>query len=58
MLPNFLRKPQVSSERTFELVFPRDITQLHLMRTTPPHETKVSSHTVQQEFRKTSRLAG
>ncbi|MGD8630888.1 MAG: NAD(P)/FAD-dependent oxidoreductase [Gammaproteobacteria bacterium] len=34
MLPTFLRKLQVFSEWTLELLFPRDTTQLHLQRTT------------------------
>jgi NADH dehydrogenase len=33
MLPTFLRKLQVLSEWTMELLFPRDTTQLHLART-------------------------
>ena len=36
MLPTFLRKLQVFTEWNLDLLFPRDTTQLHLERTTPP----------------------
>jgi NADH dehydrogenase len=35
MLPTFLRKLQVFVEWSLELLFPRDITQLHMSRTLP-----------------------
>jgi NADH dehydrogenase len=37
MLPTFLRKLQVFTEWTLDLLFPRDTTQLHLSRTTARH---------------------
>jgi NADH dehydrogenase len=38
MLPTSLRKLQVFSEWNLELLFPRDVTQLHLTRTKPPRD--------------------
>lgn len=43
MLPTWVRKLEVFSAWNLELLFPRDITQLHLARTKPPQKQK-STH--------------
>jgi NADH dehydrogenase len=42
MLPTFLRKLQVFAEWNLELLFPRDVTQLHMARTLPRQATAPS----------------
>jgi NADH dehydrogenase len=54
MLPTFLRKLQVFSEWNLELLFPRDITQLHLARTTTRNVATLSEQKAQSASSKTA----